>query len=160
NEFQLEFYRRVTAALMFFRVPGTRWWDARGDVYVRFGAPDAVDTVEGEIAEPAFETMHVILPDQILWKYRQYDVDFRLAETTFSGFYTFPYPTPVMMDSHLLYHVTPMERVLDREHGEIGWDPEADFINRKETVREQRAQGILNSGSFAVRIDLRKRIIP
>jgi GWxTD domain-containing protein len=163
NEFQLEFYRRVTVAFLFFRLPGARWWDARGDVYVRFGAPDVVDTVEGDTVEPSFEVMHVILPDQILWRYRQLDLDVRLAATNFDGLYTFPFPTRVLLtDPYLRYHVMPMEasKPLDSRHNEIGWDPAADFIKRTSEARDLRGQAALDRGAFAIRIDMRKTIIP
>ncbi len=163
NEFQLEFYRRVTCAFLFFRLPDTRWWDARGDVYVRFGAPDVVDTVEGRLinVEHDYDMGDVIIPDQIVWRYPQYGMDVRLAETISPQVYTFPFPTSATKTNpYLNVIVGRYLRQREASRKDFNWDPAEDFVRARALRGEQRAEQVLDAGGFLVRLDMRKNVIP
>ncbi len=160
NEFQLEFYHRVTLAFVFFRPSGQKWWDARGDTYVRFGAPDVVDLVEQERQLSNGDIITVAVPDEIVWRYPRFAMDIRMSETTLSGTYTFPFTTRVNEIRPYLNRGT-RDRPIFRSPttGGIGWDPALEHERMITTARERRGAALLDRGAFLVPIDFRRRIV-
>ncbi len=160
NEFQLEFYRRVTAAFLFYRPPAHKWWDARGDTYVRFGAPDVVDLVDAlrDIGEG--ELITVAVPSEIIWKYPRFRMDIRLSETTLSGSYSFPFATRVnSFRPYMNRGVRDLPAVRNPTTGRINWDPALEQERLVQTRRERRGAELLDRGAFLVPVDFRRRIV-
>lgn len=160
NEFHLEFDRRVTAAFLFFRPPDQKWWDARGDTYVRFGPPDLVDLVDALRELGGGEMTTVAVPDEIIWHYPRFRMDIRLSETTLGGNYTFPFSTRInAFRPYMNRGVRELPAVRDPITGRIAWDPALAHERLIETFREHRGAELLDRGAFMVPIDFRRRIV-
>jgi GWxTD domain-containing protein len=109
NEAQLEYWARVAQAYFLFYDPARREWDLRGEIYVRYGPPQAVTYnpvgvglygMRGGFNQVAFPV------NVLVWAYPQLGMVAVMQDRLLSGHYQLPpsldYDTDPIPDPHVV----------------------------------------------------------
>jgi GWxTD domain-containing protein len=83
NEIRTEHNRRVAYAESLFFIPKWPMWDQRGEVYIRYGAPDSRQIIAREVTQAGF------VPPRELWFYRTYNMYVLFEDAFGNGEYTY-----------------------------------------------------------------------
>jgi GWxTD domain-containing protein len=91
NEAQLEYWSRVAQAFFLFFDAKRREWDERGEVYVRYGPPEAVDyNPVGMLAVQQFGTGPAYPLNTQVWAYPSLGMVVQLQDRVLTEYYTLP----------------------------------------------------------------------
>ncbi|MBI1797222.1 MAG: GWxTD domain-containing protein [Candidatus Eisenbacteria bacterium] len=91
NEAQLEYWARVAQAFFLFFDAKRREWDERGEVYVRYGPPEAVDyNPVGVPGEMTFGTGSGYPLNTLVWSYPSLGMSVQLQDRLLSEYYLLP----------------------------------------------------------------------
>lgn len=95
NERRAEHEMRVNAARRLFSIRREPGWDRRGEIYIRFGEPDARTIIDPDI------TRYGAAPPREEWYYETFDMLVSFADITHNGEYYYDEEIPYSINSML-----------------------------------------------------------
>ncbi len=99
NEAQLEYWARVAQAYFLFFNTKRREWDERGEVYVRYGAPEHADYNPLDV--PSVHMFgHAYPMNYLVWSYPSLGMQVTMQDRLLSEYYLLPMSMYASMDPH------------------------------------------------------------
>ncbi len=93
NERRMEHEARVAAARQLFSIPREPGWDRRGEIYIRFGEPDARTIIDPDVSKWGAP------PPREQWYYMRFDMLVSFADITHNGEYFYDEEIPYSIHS-------------------------------------------------------------